>query len=70
MASVFRTVEELIKLMKAADSKAFDWAFDAHNCNAVGDEEGAKESHSKAAEWTKKKEEIESEYLNLTVYSK
>ncbi len=68
--SVFNTVEELIKLIKAADSEAFDWGLDAHQCNQAGDKEGAESSYKKADEWRKKKEQLEREYLNLTVYSK
>ena len=66
----FNTPEELAILIKEADSKAFDYNLDAYQCNQANDGQGSIDSYEKGKYWTSKKEQLEREYLNLTIYSK
>ena len=68
--TIFNTKEELVVLILEADEKSFDYALDASHCNQAEDREGFHHSSNLAQEWRKKKEELEREYLNLTIYSK
>ena len=68
--SVFNTAEEVVKLIKEAADKEFDWGVDGHQCNQAADEESAAESYEKSKAWGEKKTQLEREYLNLMIYSK